>query len=143
MKPEMRNIVRTGLDERIGPLLVAQKAALRPVKGWLRTVRSAVGLTQGYVAKRLHIQRQALAHLEKSEERGSISIRSLERAANAMDCDLVYFIVPRSSSAKSFAELAQQKDPGLRHLRASEHSMALEDQAIGDTATREGNPPQD
>ncbi len=49
-----------------------------------------------------------------------------------MDCDLVYFIVPKSGTAKSFSELAQQKDPGLRHLHASEHSMALEDQAVGD-----------
>ncbi len=132
MKPEMRNIVRRGLDERLGTLSEAKKAAIRPVKGWLRTVRSALNLSQEAVAKQLHLGRQALAYLEASEVRGSISVRSLERAANAMDCDLVYFIVPRSGTAKSFTELAQQKDPGLRHLRASEHSMALEEQAVGD-----------
>lgn len=54
---------------------------------------------------------------------------SLQRAAEAMDCDLVYYLVPR---AKSFGELATRLDPAFAHLQASEHSMALEGQAVGD-----------
>jgi predicted DNA-binding mobile mystery protein A len=128
----MLQIVSNGLDGRIEPLLAARGAAVRPVKGWLRTVRSALNLTQGFVAEKLHIKRQALAQLEDAEVRGAITLGSLERAANAMDCDLVYFIVPRESSAPTFSELARRYDPHFRHLRASEHSMSLEGQAVGD-----------
>lgn len=132
MNSEILQIVRTGLDDRIGPLLAARKAAIRPVKGWLRTVRSALDLTQGFVAEKLQIKRQALAQMEDAEVRGAITLGSLERAANAMDCDLVYFIVPREGSAPTFSELARRHDPDFRHLRASEHSMSLEGQAVGD-----------
>lgn len=46
-----------------------------------------------------------------------------------MDCDLVYYLVPR---ATSFGELATRLDPTFGYLQASEHSMALEGQAVGD-----------
>ena len=41
------------------------------------------------------MKRQSYAQFETAEERGSISMASLRRAAEAMDCELVYFIVPR------------------------------------------------
>ena len=132
MNSEMLQIVREGLDDRIGPLLAARKVAIRPAKGWLRTVRSALDLTQDFVAQKLQIKRQAFAQMEDAEVRGAITLGSLERAANAMDCDLVYFVVPRESSAQTFTELARRLDPAFRHLRASEHSMALEGQGVGD-----------
>ena len=72
--------------------------------------------------------------LESSEARGSISLSSLTRAADAMDCELVYFLVPRDAVAKTFGELALRHDPAMKHLHASEHSMALEGQAVGDLA---------
>jgi hypothetical protein len=64
--------------------------------------------------------------LETAEERGAISVASLRRAAGAMDCELVYFIVPRESVARTYVGLAQAHDPQFRHQRATEHSMALE-----------------
>lgn len=75
-----------------------------------------------------------MAIAEKAEEREAISLQTLRRAAEAMDCELVYFIVPRG--AKSYADLASKNDPHMKHLRASEHSMALEDQAVGDLPTK-------
>jgi hypothetical protein len=43
-----------------------------------------------------------------------------------MDCELVCFIVPRESVARSYADLAQIHDPTAKHLRATEHSMSLQ-----------------
>jgi predicted DNA-binding mobile mystery protein A len=88
-------------------------------------VREAVGLTQGEVAARLGVKRQSLAQFENAEEQGSISIASMRRAAEAMDCELVCFLVPRESLAGSFTELAQMHDPASKHLQATEHSMRL------------------
>jgi predicted DNA-binding mobile mystery protein A len=105
---------------------------MRPAKGWLRAVRSALGLSQDFVAKKLGTKRQAFTQMEAAELRGAISLRSLERAAEAMGCELVYFIVPRRASGDSFAELAREFDPAFKHLQASEHSMALEGQEVGD-----------
>lgn len=71
------------------------------------------------------VKRQSYAQFETAEERGSISIGSMRRAADAMDCELVYFVVPRESVARTYAELAQIHDPHAMHLKATDHSMAL------------------
>jgi transcriptional regulator with XRE-family HTH domain len=77
------------------------------------------------LAAKLAVKRQSYAQFEAAEERGSISVASLRRAAEAMDCDLVYYIIPRESVARSYAGLAEIHDPAAMHLRATDHSMAL------------------
>ena len=132
MKREISDIVRQGLDQRIKALNDAKAAAQRPSRGWLRAVRSAVGLSQEEVSRKLAVTRQAYADMEAAEERGTVGLKSLQRAAEAMDCELVYFVVPRGTAAPSFAALAQLHDPAFKHLQASEHSMLLEGQEVGD-----------
>jgi predicted DNA-binding mobile mystery protein A len=105
-----------------------------PARGWLRAIREAVGLTQRQVAARAAVKRQSYAQLETAEERGAISVASLRRAAEAMDCELVYFIVPRESVAATYVELSQVHDPKFRHQKATEQSMALKGQAARDEA---------
>jgi len=121
----------------------AQPAATVPARGWLRAVREAIGLTQGRVAARAGVKRQSYSQFEAAEARGSISIASLRRVAGAMDCELVYFIVPREAIARTFAGLAEVHDPQARHLKATDHSSALRGTAVdsppsptpGDTPT--------
>jgi predicted DNA-binding mobile mystery protein A len=136
MRTEMAEIVRRGLDQRVSVLKAASQAATKPARGWLRAVRDAVELSQEQVARKLGVKRQSYADLEQAESRGAASLSSLQRAAEAMDCELVYFIVPRASVAGTFSELARNYDPQFQHLQASEHSMALEDQAVGDLEPR-------
>jgi predicted DNA-binding mobile mystery protein A len=106
-------------------LIAARPAAAVPARGWLRAVREAVGLTQGRVADRAAVKRQSYSQFEAAEERGSISVGSLRRAAEAMDCDLVYFLVPREAVARTYAGLAEIHDPAAMHLRATDQSIAL------------------
>jgi predicted DNA-binding mobile mystery protein A len=110
----------------------ARSAAVVPARGWLRAVREAVGLTQLDVASKAGIKRQSYAQFENSEERGSISIGSLRRAAEAMDCELVYYVLPRGSVAGSYAGLALSHDPMARHLSATEQSMRIEGKSGAD-----------
>jgi hypothetical protein len=42
-----------------------------------------------------------------------------------MGCELVYYVVPRESAARTYAELAWIHDPASAHLRATDQSMAL------------------
>lgn len=94
----------------------------------MRAVREAIGLTQGEVAGKLGIKRQSYAQLEVSEELGSISVASLGRAAAAVDCDLVYFMVPRGPAGRTYKELARAHDPFAPHVNATAQSMALKGQ---------------
>lgn len=104
----------------------ARPAAVKPVRGWLRAVREAIGLTQNDVAEKIGVKRQSYAQFEAAEEKGSISIGSMQRAADAMGCELVYFVLPREPVARSYGELAQLNDPAAGHLEATDRSMALE-----------------
>jgi transcriptional regulator with XRE-family HTH domain len=88
-----------------------------------------VGLTQLDVAAKAGIKRQSYAQFENAEERGSISIASMRRAAEAMGCELVYYVIPRSSAAASYAGLALSHDPLARHLNATDQSMRIEGQS--------------
>ena len=103
---------------------------------WLVEARKKKGLSQEQVAKKISIKRQSYADLEAAEQRGAISLNSLQRAAEAMDCELVYFIVPRETIGQTYRDLAQVHDPKFKHLQATEHSMALENQAVGDLKPR-------
>jgi hypothetical protein len=87
-----------------------------------------MGLTQGEVASKMAVRRQSLAHFEVAEEQGSISLSSLHRAAAAMDCELVYFIVPRGSADRTFSDLLRFHDPAALHAEATAQSMALKGQ---------------
>ena len=68
-----------------------------PRGGWVRTLRSALGMSERSFAKRLGVHHGALQKLERNEQRGSVSLETLRRAAEALDADLVYAIVPRKS----------------------------------------------
>ena len=114
MNTDAIQIFRDALDRQIGLLRAARTAGERPARGWLRAVREAIGLRQEEVAGKLGVRRQSLAELETAEERGSVTMGSLQRAAEAMGCELVYFLVPREPMASTFGELARRHDPELR-----------------------------
>jgi predicted DNA-binding mobile mystery protein A len=133
MEMQFRAILLEGLQQKFEALNGARAAASMPARGWLRAVREATGLTQAEVASKMAVKRQSYAQFENAEEAGAISLASLRRASEAMGCELVYFVVPRESVARSFADLAQIHDPAAMHLKATEHSMAL----------RRGDAPQD
>ena len=54
-----------------------------------------------YPAAKLNLTRQSFAELEKTEALGTIMLKSLRRAAEAVDCDLVYALVPRAGSLQT------------------------------------------
>jgi transcriptional regulator with XRE-family HTH domain len=99
----------------------------------LRAVREGIGLTQSRAARNAAMKRQSLAQFEIAETKGSISLVSLRRAAEAMDCELVYFVVPRQA-ASTYAALAERLNPDAGHRRATDQSMTLD----GPPATDDG-----
>jgi predicted DNA-binding mobile mystery protein A len=125
MTPEQRATARRSLDKRLKPLT---DAAPRPPSGWIKAIREAIGMTGTQFAKRLRISPPSAVRLEKNEARGAITLASLERAANALDCTLVYALVPRTSLESMTVERAEAV--ARQRLRATAHNMALENQSV-------------
>jgi predicted DNA-binding mobile mystery protein A len=99
----------------------------RPTSGWIASVREALGITLGQIGKKIGSSRQAVQQLEKGEATDRITLSALRRAAEAMDCELVYALVPKSGT---FAELAERplRDSAARDVKRVVHTMVLEDQ---------------
>jgi predicted DNA-binding mobile mystery protein A len=120
-------MARKQLDKRLN-LLQNVDILVRPPRGWIKAIREALGMTTAQLAKRLNVSQPRVLGIEKAEASGSIKLESLERAARALDCRLVYALVPR----KPLESLAEDRARELakKRLRATSHSMALENQRV-------------
>ncbi|MEY4746852.1 MAG: hypothetical protein RLZZ442_1444 [Cyanobacteriota bacterium] len=67
----------------------------RPPAGWLRAIREALGMTSAVLADRLEITASGVRKLEHAEAIDAITLGTLRRVAEALDCDLRYALVPR------------------------------------------------
>jgi predicted DNA-binding mobile mystery protein A len=129
MKPEFRKLRVKQLERTLQPLIAARSVS-RPQKGWIRAFREVTGLTLREVAQRLGGSAAGAAYLEKSEAEYSISLGKLREAADALGCELVYALVPKSGSVQELVEQGA-RTKAAETVRAVEHTMALEDQAVG------------
>jgi len=100
----------------------------RPVKGWLRAVREALGMSGKQFAKRLGVSAPRVTALEKNEVHGSVTLNTMRQAA-ALNCKFVYALVPRDDSLE---ETLRKRARILAQKRLSmvAHSMLLEDQQL-------------
>jgi predicted DNA-binding mobile mystery protein A len=127
--PQYFNPARDLLIQQIEQRLAPWRSVPRkpPVYGWLRTIRQGLGMSAPQLAQRLGISRQAIADLESREREGAVTLEALSRAAAALDCDLVYAIVPRAELGAVIE--AQARARAWDEMKRTAHSMHLEDQA--------------
>lgn len=127
MKAEDRATARRQLDKKLDPLRRTDILA-RPSRGWIRAIRESLGMTTAQLARRIGVSQPRAVAIEKAEISGAITLDSLERVAQAMDCQLVYTLVPR----KPLDELVEERARHLatQQLETTRHSMALEAQGV-------------
>lgn len=126
MKPQERAVARRKLDKRLMQLHNADYA--RPPSGWVKAIREALGMTTAQLARRIGVSQPRVVEIERNEKTGAITLDSLERAARALDCELVYALVPRQSLEEMVNNRAMKR--ARNQLAHASHSMALEDQAV-------------
>lgn len=124
-----RHRARQRLDERLLALKPEDRFRAPP-KGWIRAIRDALGMTGVQFAARLGIRPQSVETLEQSEENGTIQLKTLRRAAEALDCTLVYALVPNETLQG--AVRARARKIAMRDLGRVAHTMKLEAQGTGD-----------
>jgi predicted DNA-binding mobile mystery protein A len=100
----------------------------RPRGGWIRAVRVGLGMSQDALATRLGIAGPSLARLEKNELNDVISIGKLAEVARALDCQLVYALIPNTSLEHTVQRQAENVAAATLGYVAA--TMDLEDQAV-------------
>ncbi|MEM9230966.1 MAG: mobile mystery protein A [Pseudomonadota bacterium] len=122
-----RATARERLDTRLATLKPIERFQA-PTKGWVRAIRDALGMSGAQLGKRLGVKAQSIADLEKSEVQGTIQLNTLRRAAEAMDCVVVYALVPRSTLAETVENRA--REIARQELARISHTMDLEAQGL-------------
>ena len=113
------------------------RAELRepPGKGWICSIRKALGMSSTQLAKLIGVSQPMIMSWQQREAKGTISLQSLRKVADAMQCDLVYALVPR----KPFKKILEER--ALRQSQSSTeqigHSMSLEDQQTSSAYRKE------
>jgi predicted DNA-binding mobile mystery protein A len=123
---------RKTLDERLAQFGAAERFQ-PPSRGWVKAIREALGMTTAQLAKRMGVRQPSVVNLEMSEEKGSIELATLRRAAAALDCTLVYALIPNKPLETTIRERARAFL--RRRRRPVEHTMLLEDQQVKDGLT--------
>lgn len=124
-------LARESLDGRLLELRRAASILTPPRGGWIKTVRSALGMTVSDLARRLNVGPSSALRIESNEIEGTLNLATLHKVANALDCEVVYALIPRQPTmltAKTRAiKLARAR------LAITQQSMALEDQALDES----------
>lgn len=123
---DARRRARQRLDARLAALPPATEYA-PPRSGWVRAVREALGMSLADLGRRLDVTAPTVQALERSEQAGKAQLDTLRRAAEALDCTLVYAFVPNSSLQHTLEQQAERVVTA--QAAAAQHSMALENQA--------------
>ena len=130
-----RNLMLNQLDRSLEPWKAANSSYLRPKAGWIKTIRNALGITAQQLAKRLGVTRRRIVQLESAEVDDAVTLHAMKAAANAMNCEFVYAIVPKTS-LKNILE-ARAKQIATERMKHVAHSMSLELQTTSKPAQQE------
>jgi len=127
-RAQVRSRARAALDQRFAGWRQLPAKGARPHGGWIRAIRDALGMTAEDLAGRMGLTQSAVTRLEQSERSGRIQLDTLQRVADALECDVVYALVPRRNLEEMVTERAREL--ALERLGRVEHTMALESQAV-------------
>jgi len=87
MQSKHRRIMREQLDETFEKLN-SLRGVQPPVKGWLRSIREALGMSGKQLGERIGVSQPRVVQMEKDELSGALTLKTLRQVAEAMDCML-------------------------------------------------------
>src|SRR6185312_67253 len=125
-KPHLALQSQRSLDARFKDMRPAERFK-QPVRGWIKAIREALGMTTAQLARRIGVKQPTLVNIEQSEAKGTVQLATLRRVAEAMNCKLVYALVPNEPLESIVRQ--QARKVVARRLKSVEHTMRLEDQS--------------
>jgi predicted DNA-binding mobile mystery protein A len=128
MDRQTRHLRVQQLSLQLDSLLAIRTLPL-PGTGWIRTFRKTLGISQEQLGKKMGVSKQSINQLEQNESDGLVRISSLKAAAEAMDLELCYFLVPKEATLE---ELIRSKARAWAEevVGRSHQTMVLEEQSL-------------
>jgi predicted DNA-binding mobile mystery protein A len=98
-----------------------------PTNGWINLIRKTLKMSLRQLGNRMSITPQSLKEIEEREKEGSISLKTLKDAANALEMELVYGFIPKEDSLEKVIE-RRAHEMAKKIVSRTSVSMKLEDQ---------------
>lgn len=108
--PTIRSAERRRLDERLARY--EDRVGPPPARGWVRTIRQALGMSQYDLGQRMGVSQPRIAQIERAEADGSVELATIRRIAAAMGCSLRYVLVPEQPLEQMVHRQALEKAGG-------------------------------
>lgn len=134
MTMQKTSIIRHQLSDTLHKF-AALSAIPAPPKGWLRAVRDALGMNTRQFGERMGVTRARASKIESDEVAGSLTLNTLRKAAAALDCKLVYALVPKTTLDDTVKHQATRKAQEL--LETTSHTMTLEAQELSKASRKQ------
>lgn len=122
-----QRLQRAQLDKRLASLRKAKPTA--PPSGWIRTIRTALGMSATQLAKRVGVTPQSIQDYENAEAAGTITIATLNKIAEALNCEPLVVLVPRESLEATVKKQALKS--ATKIVNHADTQMKLEAQGTG------------
>ena len=130
MTSSLRVLQRRQLDDVLRGLRPLNALEV-PRKGWINAIRTALGMSASQLGKRLGVSQPSVTAMEQGEAMGTITLNSLRKAAHALECDLVYAIVPRESL--EVVVETRVREVITERVKRTARTMELEKQSVPDS----------
>jgi predicted DNA-binding mobile mystery protein A len=134
MKTNKKSLIsqRTLIEKKLRPWTALRTDNI-PRSGWIKAVRGALGMNTRQLAERVGVEQSNITRLEEREPSGKVTLERLAKAADAMNCRLIYAIVPNDRYSDLDAIIDERaRDLAQQLVRTTEHSMRLEKQGASD-----------
>lgn len=116
------------LNNKMWHFATLKQVAIPPT-GWIKAIRTTLGMSMQQLGNKLNISKQAILDIEKREKDGFITIKSLKEIARALDMQLVYGFVPNDGSLDALIE-KRATELATKIVLRTNNAMKLEDQGI-------------
>ena len=101
-----------------------------PPEGWLRTMRKALGMSGAQLARKMGVTRALISQAESNEVSGSVTIKTMQKMAEAMGCRFVYAVLPPKGKESEDVIFAQAMKKARAIAERTDGHMALEGQSL-------------
>lgn len=121
------------LDRQFGEFAKMQRSAT-PRCGWVKTIRLALGMSSGALGRRLAISAQGVRKLEQAEANRTITLNTLARLAEGLDCEVHYVLVPRTRLVEQVLRHANRFSGRLEQTPVEVQQLLIESDSVNNLA---------
>jgi predicted DNA-binding mobile mystery protein A len=106
-----------------------------PSAGWVKEIRESLGMSMQDLASRLGVIKQRVEKIEKDEIAGKLTLETLKKTADGLNCEFVYFLIPKKSLEETLKDQALMAAKAI--TKEVEHTMKLEAQGTSTKAQKQ------